>query len=61
MFGFLVTYVIVYKKLFKFITKKKHYKESFGNFEVLFGCFRQVSAVETERFLLSQLAESPQK
>jgi len=51
----------VYKKLFKFITKKKHYKESFGNFEVLFGCFRQVSAVETERFLLSQLAESPQK
>ena len=43
------------------LLRKKHYKESFGNFEVLFGCFRQVSAVETERFLLSQLAESPQK
>ena len=34
---------------------------SFKSFMNLFGCFRQVSAVETERFLLSQLAETSQK
>jgi hypothetical protein len=30
-------------------------------FKNLFGCFRQVSAVATERFLLSQLAKTSQK
>ena len=34
---------------------------SFKSFKNLSGCFRQVSAVETERFLLSQLAETSQK
>lgn len=34
---------------------------SFKAFKNLFGCFRQVSAVETERFLLSQLADTSQK
>ncbi len=37
------------------------YNSSFGNFEVLSGCFRQVSAVKTDRFLPSQLAEPSQK
>ena len=34
---------------------------SFKSFKNLSGCFRQVSAVETERLLLSQLAETSQK
>ena len=35
--------------------------DSFMDFKNLFGCFRQVSAVVTERFLLSQLAKTAQK
>ena len=37
------------------------YMDSFMDFKNLFGCFRQVSAVVTERFLLSQLAKTAQK
>ena len=35
--------------------------DSFMACKNLFGCFRQVSAVATERFLLSQLAKTSQK